>query len=90
MPGKKGQRNFRAGCFLFNFPGLRKRISGANRRFLRIILKTKNRPISSAKGKNGLFYCKGRLKSIFLFLVQKGPQLIKQDQATGCQLPVQG
>lgn len=36
------------------------------------------------------FYCKGRLKSIFLFLVQKAPQLIKQGRSAQCQLPVLG
>ena len=34
--------------------------------------------------------CKGRLKSIFLFLVQKAPQLIKQGRSAQCQLPVLG
>ena len=34
--------------------------------------------------------CKGRLKSIFLFLVQKAPQLIKQGRSAQCQLPAQG
>ncbi|MFR3264398.1 MAG: hypothetical protein ACLTQQ_09550, partial [Oscillospiraceae bacterium] len=34
--------------------------------------------------------CKGRLKSIFLFLVQKVPQLIKQGRSAQCQLPVLG
>ena len=35
-------------------------------------------------------FCKGRLKSIFLFLVQKAPQLIKQGRSAQCQLPVLG
>ena len=38
----------------------------------------------------GLVICKGRLKSIFLFLVQKAPQLIKQGRSAQCQLPVLG
>lgn len=36
------------------------------------------------------YRCKGRLKSIFLFLVQKAPQLIKQGRSAQCQLPVLG